>query len=795
MSLTRRETLALTLAFPLLAQETAEAAPKPPDLRAPVSAPNLHIAVQKDGVQAKGFRYTPLEPKRTPWRAKWISLPEQKPSASVILFRREFDLVTRPVSAIASLSADISYRLWVNGHLAARGPADIGMDYHRVPTGKWFYDLCDLTHLLRQGKNVFAVEVFAQPLIGWEGSRQPGHFLCELEDGETTLLQTDNQWQTIASTHWQNRNGRWHYDGTQEPTGWRIAGFQANGWQNAVAVQDVWQPLVPSEIPARMEALYPHTELKRITPNVKTKRNNFPVTLETDGGLTVRYDRVLPAFVGLTVQGGRGGTLHIEPNEPDAPGFHRAAAIVLSGTEQQIELPFLDSFSVINLRATGLQEPLTIKDVRAVFASQPVAYRGSFACSDPEFTRLWSVCRWATQICLQTHHLDSPHHQEPISDPGDYMILSLINYAAFFQPALTRQDLRKYAWIMGQCKNQVFHTSYALLWLQMLRDYYDHTGDTALVRELAPAVHSLLDTFAGYRGKNGLLSEAPNYMFMDWVDIEGFPGHHPPAVIGQGYLTAFYYRALDDARCVAELTSDAVREAAYSRLRTEIADAFQREFWVEAKGLYRDGKPFQSSVKPGQWLPADKEIETFTAHVNILAVLYDLAPKDQQAEILERAMNSKNFTCQPYFMHFVFEALAHCGLFERLGLAQMKRWKINEATQSLREMWTTGDLSHGWGATPLRQLSTRVLGVQVRGANQIVFAPKPCGLDWARGSVPLASGDVKVDWRRQGEQWHLVVDVPENCSAEIVLPQLHKTVGAGRHRFQTPYPAKFSEER
>ena len=115
-----------------------------------------------------------------------------------------------------------------------------------------------------------------------------------------------------------------------------------------------------------------------------------------------------------------------------------------------------------------------------------------------------------TQICLQTHHLDSPHHQEPISDPGDYLIESLSNYTAFFQPWLTRQDLRKYAWIMAQCQNKVFHTSYSLLWLQMLLDYYDYTGDESLVRELGPSVHSLLDTFTSYQVKNGLLSEAPN---------------------------------------------------------------------------------------------------------------------------------------------------------------------------------------------------------------------------------------------------------------------------------------------
>ena len=53
-------------------------------------------------------------------------------------------------------------------------------------------------------------------------------------------------------------------------------------------------------------------------------------------------------------------------------------------------------------------------------------------------------------------------------------------------------------------------------------NYYDYTGDAELVRELAPEVYGLLDTFTSWRGKYGLISEAPNYMFMDWVTIAGF---------------------------------------------------------------------------------------------------------------------------------------------------------------------------------------------------------------------------------------------------------------------------------
>ena len=130
------------------------------------------------------------------------------------------------------------------------------------------------------------------------------------------------------------------------------------------------------------------------------------------------------------------------------------------------------------------------------------------------------------------------------------------------------------------------------------------------------------------------------------------------------------------------------------------------------KGLYRDGKPFQTSVKPGRWLPADKDIETFSPHVNLLAVLYDLAPKEQQAAIVEKVLAEKPLNTQPWFMHWVFQAIDHAGLFDRYGTAQMRRWQIVPETQSFHEMWNGGDLSHGWCSTPLVQMSARVLGVR-----------------------------------------------------------------------------------
>jgi alpha-L-rhamnosidase len=121
-------------------------------------------------------------------------------------------------------------------------------------------------------------------------------------------------------------------------------------------------------------------------------------------------------------------------------------------------------------------------DVSAVYAAQPVSYNGSFICSDSTLNERWKSGRWVTQICMITHHLDSPHNQEPICDYGDYLIEDLVNYYTMGNnTAIARQDLRKFAWVMQNDHYQTFHTNYTMLWLQSLLNYYNHTGEKSLI--------------------------------------------------------------------------------------------------------------------------------------------------------------------------------------------------------------------------------------------------------------------------------------------------------------------------
>ena len=158
----------------------------------------------------------------------------------------------------------------------------------------------------------------------------------------------------------------------------------------------------PARCHPLMETRYPELRVEGLTNR----------TVTADGSFRVVFDRVLSAYPTLEAKGGQGAEVTIKAQ-------HSAKCYFPERTV--FEFPYMTeivpSFTVEFKHVT---EPVEIEDVGANFTSQPVEYRGAFACSDDELNHIWKVSRWAVQICLQTHHLDSPNHQEPISDPGDY---------------------------------------------------------------------------------------------------------------------------------------------------------------------------------------------------------------------------------------------------------------------------------------------------------------------------------------------------------------------------------------
>lgn len=778
------------LIFCLQANETDDVT----ETRGPVQNAGMTVQVDHEGVQAPGYHWKKPEPK-TEWKAPWIaSTAKATPDSAATCIRKIIILDQAPKKVTAWISGD-NYLLYVNGILTSRGSADPGRDFVGATSGHRFYETRDLTPLFHQGKNAVATELYGSNKLLLE-------LLVEYPDGQKVTFMTDATWKGIASPYLLKTKlteadlkllgGKPRsiplFDAAAEPLGWLQAGYDDSKWPECSVTEAPKEELVMSELPPLMEVRYPYFEITNIQGDVTLPKEPLkpltpgnPIIVKEDGQFSVHFDKIMAGRCGIKVKGTKGAKILLLSNETGATGGSRVYQLVLRDGVQTFESRDYYALGTVTVVVRNATTPVEILDVTADFLSQPVEYLGSFSCSDEELNRLYKSGRWSTQICMITHHLDSPQHQEPISDYGDYLIADLVNYYTMGNnPWLARQDLRKWAWVMEKANYQTFHTSYIFYWLQSLLNYYDFTGDEALLKELTPNVHAVMDRFTFYIGKNGIISEAPNYMFMDWVRVHddkdpkiSFSCHHPPAVIGQGYMTALFYQALGDAIRISQLSGDSTHVEKYEKLRKQVEKSYGNELWNPDRGLYRDGKPFLTSVSTNKWMPSDVAMESFSVQNNALATLAGLVPKDRQSHVMEATMTNTNWDVTPYFMHFVFNALDQADLFGKYGVQKMHDYKVIPETQTVREMGPDkGDYSHGWIATPAYQMPSKILGIRPisPGFGSVLIKPETCGLSWAKGSVPTPQGEVDVSWRVEGDKFTLDVTIPAGTTARIAVP-------------------------
>lgn len=108
-------------------------------------------------------------------------------------------------------------------------------------------------------------------------------------------------------------------------------------------------------------------------------------------------------------------------------------------------------------------------------------------------------------------------------------------------------------------------------------------------------------------------------------------------------------------------------------------------------------------------------------------------------------------------------------------------WETLNAT-GLPALGRTTSLCHGWAAGPTGELSEHVLGVSAvkPGYKEWKVAPMTLGLDWARGRLTVAGGEISVAWNATGTVIkRLEVKSPSGSLGTVVVPLLD---GNGRTR-------------
>lgn len=225
-------------------------------------------------------------------------------------------------------------------------------------------------------------------------------------------------------------------------------------------------------------------------------------------------------------------------------------------------------------------------------------------------------------------------------------------------------------------------------------------------------------------------------------------------------LTLYFAHTLD---CTSKLYREIGQEGRAShweQLSHGTKVAVYTSCWDSKKQLFRDYD--------------DREI--FSQHTNIMAILCDLVPPSEQADLLHRILNFKGFEeiASSYFSFFLFKAMEKTGN-EHLFLDNLDFW-YHFLDRGYTTCGETGFASHdrsdchAWSAHPAYYMLSIVCGIKPAniGFDAVKIKPHLGELKEVKADMPHPKGRIKVEYRRvkKGLQTRVVLPPGMNGSFE-----------------------------
>ena len=738
----------------------------------------------------------------------WISYPTANQTAfGVYHFRKSFNLEKVPEKLIIHVSADNRYNLFVNGHRVCYGPAKGDLQTYK-------YDVIDIVPFLKSGENLLAALVYNggedRPLAFITVQTA---FMLRTENEEFSFLNTDNGWKTyknpaykVISYDEMLFNERWFYGfyacgGGDEvfaekyPWGWETTGFDDNNWLAAESLEFDKQPpwnLVPRNIPFMAGHLVYPSKIRKITGiGIPTGEWNGQTPLivpsHTKAEILVDFEVLTMGYPELTVNGGAGSRIQIKYAEALYEKVnlkaHRDSVNNLNmfgvwdifhpdGKKRTFRPLWKRCFRYVQFNVETKNEPLDISSYILEYSGYPYRNMATFESDNERLNKIFEMCQRTLQMCSGETYYDTPYYEQ-LSYGGDNRPIAAISIYNSTDDRLLREVLRLYPQ-SGNKETGLFKSAYpsrfdfdmgswSMAWIQTLHDYYFMRGDSAFVAQFYDKIEGVLKFFERHLDeRTGLIGTVKNQNFIDWSITQGsIPRPNEKREMQQSALLTLYFAHTLD--CTSKLYREIGQEGRAShweQLSHGTKVAVYTSCWDSKKQLFRDYD--------------DREI--FSQHTNIMAILCDLVPPSEQANLLHRILNFKGFEeiASSYFSFFLFKAMEKTGN-EHLFLDNLDFW-YHFLDRGYTTCGETGFASHdrsdchAWSAHPAYYMLSIVCGIKPAniGFDAVKIKPHLGELKEVKADMPHPKGRIKVEYRRvkKGLQTRVVLPPGMNGSFE-----------------------------
>lgn len=414
---------------------------------------------------------------------------------------------------------------------------------------------------------------------------------------------------------------------------------------------------------------------------------------------------------------------------------------------------------------------------RTYYAAPPV---GDFECDDELLNAIWRTGVETVRACVEDAPTDSPTRERG-AWTGDLCTVLESAACAFsdLRPfrrglKLAAQCAREDGLIAGLCPGGGTHMpTYAGLWLEACWRYFALTGDHALLHELRDAGARCVALFAAHLTAGGITDASLGWSFVDWGHERDESGHAAcdlaaNLLILRG-LRAWqnWTRALNDAEQERATTLATQLDAI---MQARISQAWDKN---GAAGLGYHATALALSL--GLLNDCDASANFVRAHWENCFPMRADAPRQSGPEIVESQIVT------PYFAHFAFAPLmSEHSAWVQQTMSGAWGWMLKHGATTWWEVFDARwSHCHAWSGAPTWLLSRYALGLQPRfdeGANCFTLDIRPGALRWARGRVPLPSGEsLHIEWQREGNALHVQLQTPEPVRLRV-----------GEERFDVP---------
>jgi alpha-L-rhamnosidase len=729
------------------------------------------------------------------WTARWIQAPwsterdgaEADDSRPMPVFRREFTLKNRPVSATLRIAGLGQYELHTNGAVvSAPGLHQAWTDYRKTVT----YDTYDLTKSLRPGSNalgvmlgngMYNVQKTTGRYIKFAGSFGVPKLIAELHvkyaDGTGEVIASDAAWKVARGpVIFSSTYGGEDYDARRVEAGWDAPGFDAAAWATA--------GLADSPGGKMVAAIAPDVRV------IKKWDGSKPVMLPS-GAMVYDLTQNFAGLPHVRVQGPAGTVLKLTAGElKNADG---SAAVLnrpvwwtytLRGDAQGEEwAPSFMYYGFRYLQAEWVPAKPgdtaakgTIVSVRGDEVSSVSQAAGSFESSDAMLNAIHTLIVNAMHNNEVSLFTDCPQREKLGWLEETHLVASglMFNNDLRGLYAATAQNIADAQLTDGGVPEIApqytkFGPQYPIYddspeWGSaiVLAPWaaYRFYGDRAQLAKNYAAMQAYVKFLESKAATSGVDEGIVTYGLGDW----GHPA--PSAQPGVAGTLMLYENAAAMAK-IATMLGHADDAARYATLAGRESAAFNRRFWNAEKNFYDNG----------------------TQTANAMPLALGIVPVARRAAVLQHIVDdihahNDHITTGEVGHPYLLRALMQAGRSD-IVLAMLERKdppsygsQIAAGATSLTESWSgqarssqdhfmLGAAEEWFYRAPGGIDFDMSRSVDERITIQPVLVE---GVTWVKCSYKSVMGEIRSEWRQEGGATSIDVAIPPKATATLILP-------------------------